>query len=279
MLTENPIRTITLDSASPAQQWIGEVHSLSAEVVLEPPADGALQVSVIERGSGVVKQEGCLTAAADSGELINVFEFEWTETTPGEKEYDILARYRMQGECPLGSTQDAELAVGYQVSWQEESPVLEVKRPEGVSIFAGEVDYVGTHDFFGFVEVTYVVENHSRTTPVQVENLFAENLVNLLRVRVSPSGPFEIGAGEQETVKVLFLVLSLDSYSFDLVLEHDGDTPQPYVITVLGDGRLNLGDEYTPDSWVYNKVLAMIDDGFFLRLPDYILDIVEGYLE
>jgi len=117
-----------------------------------------------------------------------------------------------------------------------------VKRPEGVSIFDGTVDYIGEHDFFRFVEVTYLIENNTAATIMEIENITAENLVNLRNVTVEPAAPFEIGPGERKTIVVSFQVLALEPYSFDLLWEHNASNPSPYQFEILGDANLNLGD-------------------------------------
>jgi len=201
------------------------------------------------------------------------FELSWTETTPGDMEYTIRARYQAQGNCPLAGAHDAELSETYRISWQEHKPVLEVKRPEGVSIFDGAVDYVGEHDFFRFVEVTYVIENEPNNTPMRIERIYAENLVNLRNVTVEPFGPFDIGPGETKTIIISFQVLMLEPFSFDLLWEHDASNHSPYQFEIMGDANLNLGD-IPLDSWMYDYVESLIRKEFFLNVAQWVLDTI-----
>ncbi len=277
VLEGNPIQSLTPKPASPGYAWVRERFTLQVEVVVEAPADSALLVSLIEKESGEVRTGQCMVIEG-KGRATGTVELPWTETSPGEKKYVIQARYQVGGECPPGEGQDATLTENYQITWQEEPPVLDVKRPEGVTIVDGTMDYIGQHDWFDFVEVTYVLENESRTTPMEVKDIYAENLSNLKRVKVTPSGPFRLGPGEERTVKVLFLVLTVDPYAFDLVFEHNGPNGGPYEFAVHGEANLNV-EKYTTDPRAQMYIKRLVDQSFFLQIPDFVLNILEGYME
>jgi hypothetical protein len=185
-------------------------------------------------------------------------------------EYSIRIRYQAQGNCPLEGSHDDELTEPYWVSWLENRPTLEVKRPEGVTIFDGSVDYVGEHDFFRIVEVMYVIENESTTSPMTIERIHAENLVNLRSVNVEPAGPIEIGPGETRTIKITFQVLVVEPYSFDLLWEHDASNQSLYQFVILGDANLNLYG-YPVEPWMYDFITNLINSGIFLKYPYLVL--------
>lgn len=275
VLVENPIQSLTPSLVSPGFAWVGERFTLQVEVVVDAPADSALLVSLIEKESGAVRTGQCMVIEG-KGRATGTVELPWTETSPGEKEYAIQARYQVRGECPLGEGQDATLTENIKINWQEEIPVLKVQRPEGVDIVNGTVDYIGIHDWFNFVEITYVLENESRTTSLRVEDIHAQNLFNLKRVKVNPSGPFTLGPREEKTVKITFLVLTVDPYAFDLVFDHNAPDAGPYEFAIHGEANLN---RYTTDSKMQTYIKSLIEKGFFLRIPDFILHILEGYLE
>lgn len=277
VLSDNPIRSLTPEPSSPGSAWIGERFTVNVKAVVEAPADSALLVNVIDKESGEIRGGQCMNIKGQ-GRAEGTLELFWTETAPGVKDYTLQARYEVHGECPLGDGQDAVLKENYRVRWKEEAPVLEVKRPEGVTIFDGSMDNIGVHDWLNFVKVEYVLENKSRTTPLVIEDMSAEKLFNLKRVTLQPSGPFEMGPGERKTVKVVFLVLDLDPYTFDLVVEHDGENPRPYRFTVQGEANLNLR-QYNTDPKVTRVVERWIERGLFMQVPDFVLDILESYLE
>ena len=277
VLAENPIQAVDIRSGAPDSAWIGEVYQLRAEVVITPPAPGALQVGVVEEASGEYRHQGCVPVE-EGGELVNQFEFSWTETDPGEKAYQVRARYLVRGQCPIGESFDAELSADHQVTWQEDVPELVVKRPEGVTVADGGVDDVGVHHWFNFVRVTYLLENTSRTTALDVQGFEVQDLVNLKRVQVQPSGPFRIEPGAEQQVEILFLVLTTDPFRFDLAVQHGKTGTDEYRVTIEGDGNLDI-DEYVQDRRVMNHLQGLIDRGFFLRIPDYVLDLLESYLE
>jgi hypothetical protein len=190
----------------------------------------------------------------------------WEESIAGLVDYEIDVAYQALGECPMENYPDAHISDVYQVNWKTHQPELVVNRPEGVTIFDGAVDYVGTHDFFRFVEVTYKIENGSNAGPLAIDSIVPENLVNLREVIIEPAGVIEILPGESQLIKVTFQVLTLEPYSFDLVWNHNGSNAAPYVTGIMGDSSLNLGE--TPlDSWLYRFIESHIKSGFFLKLP------------
>ncbi len=152
------------------------------------------------------------------------------------------------------------------MSWKTHQPELVVNRPEGVTIFDGAVDYIGRHDFFRFVEVTYKIDNHNSAGPLVIDSIVPENLINLREVIIEPAGIITIQPGGSQLIKISFQVLTLEPYSFDLIWNHNGANADPYVTGMMGDSVLNLGD--TPvESWLYRFIESLIRTGFFLKLP------------
>ncbi len=276
VLVSNPIQAVYLTPDQPGTSFTGDTYSLKAEVLITPPVDGTLGVQVVEPLSGDVKHEGCLAVSGGLG-LSNQFDFNWTESGPGLKAYQVQAFFRAAGSCPLSGEPDAELSVEHQVTWEQDLPVLEIKRPEGVTIAEGSQDYVGSHPWFEFVEVTYLLENKSQTAVLDVDSITADNLDQLRRVNIDQTGPFQLGPGEEKTIKMVFLLLTEEPFSFDLLVETDGTADQVYEVTVAGDTYLDL-ESQIQNQWLQDWITRLLQDGFFLRLPDSILDLVESYL-
>ncbi len=275
VLTENPVQAITMDPAAPGNAFISEQFHLNVSTQVDPPTSGILEVSLMDLESNSMIDQHCTTTLG--GEVSNhEFEISWAESVPEEKEYMIQSRYQADGNCPLVGDHDAELSEIYLISWMEHQPVLEVKRPEGVTIFDGSVDYVGEHDFYRVVEVTYVIENGPDNAPMTIEEIFPENMVNLKSVTVDPSGPIVVGPGESQTIMVSFQVLMLEPYSFDLVLVHYASNGSPYKFTVQGDANLNLGDYEIKPRW-YDFIVRVINSGIFLRYPHLVLWFTRGF--
>jgi len=277
VLSSNPLQSMTVSPASPGSAWVGETFTLKVDLVVEAPGDSAAVVELVDKESGEVRTGQCMDIEG-SGRAAGTLELPWTEDSAGTREYTLRARYQVQGQCPLGEGQDAALTESYRVEWQEDDPVLHVKRPEGVTIFPDSVDFVGKHDWFDFVEVTYVFENPSRTSAMEVEGIRTGNFFNLKRVRVSPSGAFTLGPGEEKTVKLLFLILTVDPYAFDVTVDHNGSNAAPYTFSVHGEAQMNL-DKFDLNPRFHPRVEEMVRRGFFLQIPDFILDILESYLE
>jgi hypothetical protein len=264
MMSVDPIQALLVDPPSPGSEMITEPYQLEVSVDLDLPAEGALEIYLENQSSQAVMDQICLLVP--DGVSTQTAEFTWEELSAGESDYTIRARYQALGLCPLEDEADAELTESYRVVWGIQSPELVVNRPEGVTIFDGAVDYVGVHDFFRFVEVTYVIENNAASSPLVVESITLQNLVNLREVLVEPAEAFEVGPGESQVVKINFQVLMLEPFSFDLVWEHNGSNPSPYRTTIQGSATLNLGD-IPVRSWLYRFLEAVIRSGFFLKLP------------
>ena len=265
VLSNNPIVSLETVPQSPGSSLVSDSYQIQILSELDPPAPGILEISLEDQIHGLVVDPVCLDVSA--GELsVHTADFSWEESVSGRQDYLIRAKYKAGVSCPLVGTPDAELTEPYQVSWQILSPVLIVNRPEGVTIFDGAIDYIGEHDFFRFVEVTYVIDNDTDASPLIVENIQIENLVNIREVLIEPALPFEVAPGGSQVVKIRFQVLMLESYSFDLIWEHNGSNPSPHQTSILGDANLNLG-EIPVESWLYKFLENIIRSGFFLKLP------------
>ena len=186
---------------------------------------------------------------------------------PGDVMYRIQLGYHAGDSCPTSDQPDAQIVENYQVSWQIHQPVLVVNRPEGVTIFDGEVDFVGEHDFFRFVEVTYVIENNDESALLVIDNIQVENMENLREVLIDPVGPIEIAPGESQEIKINFQILMLEPFSFDLVWDHNGSNANPYTTGIQGTSKLYLGDGVPDQSWLFRFVDSLIRSGFFLKIP------------
>ena len=275
VMSNNPIQSISVNPVSPSTPYVNDLFQLNIFTEVDPPAPGVLDVKINEDVSGAIVGEDCVEID-DTGAVEIHSIFSWSESAVGDVDYQITAQYQAEGNCPLIGSPDAELSQSYQVSWREHKPILEVKRPEGVSIFAGSVDYVGEHDFYRMVEVTYVIKNKPENTFLTIDKISFENLVNLRDVKIEPSGQIVIDPGEEQTVKVSFQVLILEPYSFDLVWEHDAENESPYTFTIQGDAALNLGD-YEVSERVRDFLIRVINTGIFIRYPHLVELFTRGF--
>jgi hypothetical protein len=265
-LVKNPIYGMTLIPVSPANLYTSEIFELQIQSEINPPAPGAIEIVVLKEMTDDIVGSSCL-AVLDEHSLLNV-DLSWTESISGDVIYQIQLRYHAGDSCPTDGEPDAELMENYQVYWQTHKPVLIVNRPEGVTIFDGAVDYVGEHDFFRFVEVTYVIENKDDSAPLVIDNILADNLENLREVLIDPIGPIVIAPGESQEIKINFQILMLEPFSFDLIWEHNGSNSNPYITSIEGTSRLYLGDGVPEQSWLYRFVESLIRSGFFLKIPN-----------
>lgn len=265
VMESNPILSLVAVPETPGSSLVSETYRLQITSDLDIPAPGILEIVLVNQNSELIDDPVCLEIAA-GGISHQSVDFSWVEIEPADQEYLIRAQYQADAGCPLNGTPDAELTELYQIQWQILNPILIVNRPEGVTIFDGAVDYVGEHDFFRFVEVTYLIENDADASPLIVNNIQVENLENLREVLIEPELPFELEPGESQLVKINFQVLMLEPFSFDLVWEHNGSNPSPYQTSIQGDAKLNLG-EVPVESWLYRFLDNLIRSGFFLKLP------------
>jgi hypothetical protein len=264
-LIENPIYGITLIPVSPSRMMTSEIFELQIQSEINPPAPGVMEIIVLEDETSDIVGSTCISVLGEHS-LLNV-DLSWTESIPGDVMYQIQLGYHAGDSCPTVNQPDAVLAENYQVSWQIHKPVLIVNRPEGVTIFDGAVDSVSEHEFFRFVEVTYVIENNNESAPLVIDNIQAVNLENLREVIIDPVGVIEIGPGESQVIKINFQVLMLEPFSFDLVWNHNGSNANPYTTSIEGTSILYLGDGVPEQSWLYRFVDSVIRSGFFLKIP------------
>ena len=264
VLDDNPFRELTVTPVSPVELFIPEDLEVQVQMEIDPPAPGVVEVSLGRQGSRELMGTTCFSILGEHS-FLDV-DLIWEETIPGELDYEINVAYQAQGACPLEGQPDAVASESYHVNWKTHQPELIVNRPEGVTIFDGAVDYIGAHDFFRYVEVTYVIDNQTNAGPLVIDSIQPENLVNLREVIIEPAGEIEIQPGESQTIKISFQVLTLEPYSFDLIWNHNGSNTTPYITGIMGDSNLNLGD-IPVDAWLYRFLESLIRSGFFMKLP------------
>jgi GH25 family lysozyme M1 (1,4-beta-N-acetylmuramidase) len=264
IMDDNPFKALTVIPVSPQETYVREDLAIQVQAEIDPAAPGVVEVSLSRLGSSQSMGQTCFPIMGEHSFL--EVDLNWVESISGELDYEIDVVYKALGECPLDGQPDAAVSEIYHVNWKTYQPELIVNRPEGVTIFDGAVDYVGVHDFFRYVEVTYVIENQTNTDPLVIDSIQPENLVNLREVIVEPAGVIEIQPGGSQEIKISFQVLTLEPYSFDLIWYHNGSNPSPSITGIMGDSSLDLGD--TPvDSWLYRFIESLIRTGFFLKLP------------
>jgi hypothetical protein len=264
VMNESPFKSLSVMPTSPLEAYIREDLAVQILAEIDPTAPGVVEVSLRRQDSNVRMGQTCFSILGEHSFL--EVDLNWVESLPGDLDYEISVAYQALGECPFQGQPDAVITDTYQVNWKTYQPELIVNRPEGVTIFNGAVDYIGAHDFFRYVEVTYLIENQNNVGPLVIDSITPENLVNLREVMIEPAGVIEIQPGESQTIKIRFQVLTLEPYSLDLVWYHNGSNPNPTITGIMGDSKLNLGD--TPvDSWLYRFIESLIRTGFFLKLP------------
>ena len=264
VMEENPFKTLTVTPASPVESYIREDLAVQVHAEIDPSAPGVVEVSLKRQDSTLRMGQTCFSILGEHSFL--EVDLNWTESLPGDLDYEISMAYQALGSCPLEGQPDAVVSDSYSVKWKTYQPELIVNRPEGVTIFDGAVDYIGIHDFFRFVEVTYLIDNQNNVGPLVIDSIQSENLVNLREVIIEPAGVIEIQPGGSQEIKISFQVLTLEPYSLDLIWYHNGSNSNPYITGIIGDSNLNLGD--TPvDSWLYRFIESLIQTGFFLKLP------------
>jgi GH25 family lysozyme M1 (1,4-beta-N-acetylmuramidase) len=264
VMDENPFKALSVSPLSPVESYVREDLAVLVEAEIDPTAPGIVEVSLKRQGYSQRMGETCFSILGEHSFL--EVDLNWVESVPGDLDYEIVVAYQALGDCPLEGQPDAVITDSYQVNWKTYQPELIVNRPEGVTIFDGAEDYIGAHDFFRFVEVTYVIENRNNVAPLVIDSIDPENLLNLREVIIEPAGVIEIQPGGSQTIKINFQVLTLEPYSFDLVWYHNGSNSSPHITGIMGESVLNLGD--TPlDSWLYRFIESLIRTGFFLKLP------------
>ncbi len=166
-LSSSPIQSIVAQPLSPGTNWIGEEYDLHVDVDLDSPAGGLLQVSVESLDGTSLVDSSCVPVSG-AGQSVYGFDLAWVIQDIGLEEYQIWARYRDVGSCPIGDKSDLDLSQGYQIDWQEDAPILELTRTNLSPISQGGVDDLGILALFQVVEQEYLVHNPSNTSDMEL---------------------------------------------------------------------------------------------------------------
>ncbi|RLD01322.1 MAG: hypothetical protein DRI65_15705, partial [Chloroflexota bacterium] len=235
-LANSPIQSISAQPISPGTNLIGKGYDLHVDIDLDPPIAGALQVSV-ENLDGTKIVDSLCKSVPSSSPAVYGFDLSWVEEEIGIDAYQVRARYRDSGSCPISDTSDLDLSQAYQVDWQEDAPVLKLLRSDQSAIAAGGVDDIGTLPLFQVIEREYLVYNPSVTSALELTGISFNNAANLAGVHNQTTLPVRIGPGKQATVAVRFEVVAPESFSVDLNLKHTATNPSPFTFTIQGEGE------------------------------------------
>jgi len=113
----NPILSLTADPVSPAGGIINQPFELTASVEIKTSISGALQVDLIEDGTGTVKGTGCQTVPHDSLATRN-FDFSLLNSEVTIQDYTLWARYRASQECPILDLSADDQPEPYSINWR-----------------------------------------------------------------------------------------------------------------------------------------------------------------
>jgi GH25 family lysozyme M1 (1,4-beta-N-acetylmuramidase)/ribosomal protein S16 len=112
----NPIRNITLTPPTGSQLIIQRPLPFEMSVQTSTSLAGAVQLEFISVSSGDVVFEHCQLVQADNRELI-VRDFTHSETEQGFENYSAVARYRVEGTCPVEDIQVDDVIESYSMEW------------------------------------------------------------------------------------------------------------------------------------------------------------------
>jgi len=124
----NPILSFTADPVSPAVGKINQPFELTASVVMKTSISGALQVDLIEDGTGIIKGSGCQTVPDDAYVTRN-YDFSLTDSEVIVQNYTLWARYRSGSDCPVTDTNPNDLSLPYKIEWTFGDTDISVFRP------------------------------------------------------------------------------------------------------------------------------------------------------
>ncbi|MEJ2448979.1 MAG: hypothetical protein P8Y37_13710, partial [Anaerolineales bacterium] len=238
VMTDNPLKYLSVDQPSPGTSLIGNPYSLDVEVGLDLPDEGALQVSMIDKASGELSDQYCqnlvnnLDQSRTFGLVIN-------QSSPGAREYTLSAKYRAQGDCPVEDSQENDLSQTYSILWEEQIPSLEVSNSDGSNLASGLLVDIGDQEFYQQIERTYKLHNTSSTSELTVESISGNELDNVDQVSIEPSGPITLLPGEEEVITLSFRVARISTFSLTVEIVHSGENPSPFTFSVAGTGVLS----------------------------------------
>ncbi len=142
LISSNPIQLVDPQPVSPGSALEGEEYNLIVNVDLDAPVAGALQVEILDQDDTPVTTPICQDVT-NPGLDSHTFDFSLTENESGLKEYQIWARYRDNGSCLIEDANGYDISQGYQIDWEEDSPVLELENSDEETILSGGNDDLG----------------------------------------------------------------------------------------------------------------------------------------
>ncbi|MCK4488654.1 MAG: hypothetical protein KAU23_00250, partial [Anaerolineales bacterium] len=112
----NPILSITPDPISPGESILNQLFQMSVEVEVDTSLSGALQVELFENGQEVAIDQGCQTVGQDV-RITKTYDFSFSESEFGLKNYTIWARYQPGQECPILNPSGDDQSEPYSINW------------------------------------------------------------------------------------------------------------------------------------------------------------------
>ena len=177
LISSNPIQLVDPQPVSPGSALEGEEFNLVVNVDLDAPVAGALQVEILDQDDTPINTPICLDVNNPGLDSYS-FDYSFSESGSGLKEYQIWARYRDNGSCLIEDTSGYDISQGYQIDWEEDSPVLELENSAEETILSGGNDDLGELNPFQPITQQYYIFNPSNTNSFQITGIIFNDLVN-----------------------------------------------------------------------------------------------------
>jgi len=239
LISSNPIQLVDPQPVSPGSALEGEEYNLAVTVDLNAPVVGALQVDILDQDDTPVTTPICqdvINLGLDS----YTFDYSFTESESGQMDYQIWARYRDNGSCLIEDVSGYDISQGYQIDWEEDSPVLELENSAEETILSGGTDDLGELNPFQSITKQYFIFNPSNTNSFQITGIDFNDLINVISLGATSTTPITVGPGEEIMLAIDFEIEDPGEFSFNIDLEHDASNPIPFSFSILGDGILDI---------------------------------------
>jgi len=113
----NPILSITPDPISPQESILNQLFQMSVDVEIDTSVSGALQVEIFEIGQEDIIDQACQTVGHDV-RTTKTYDFSFSESETGLKNYTIWARYQSGQECPILNPSGDDQSEPYSINWR-----------------------------------------------------------------------------------------------------------------------------------------------------------------
>ena len=246
--TYNPITGIRVYPESPGAGTANYPYILYTRSFLTTSVAGAYSLEIIQPATGETLGSRCRQVPGDA-RLEELFNFTFTNSQAGLATYEIWARYRAGGTCPIVESSEDDQVWNYSINWGLGE--FDLRRLDGSVLINGGQDDLGEIRISYENTALYLVKNNSPSASLIVHSLTTENPFNVTVIHNTEG--LVVEPLSEAAVGITYQVDETGPFHFDIVILHNEDLNNPYRISVEGEGISPFMDINT-NYWAYDAI-------------------------